>query len=165
MMSYTPLKGKPMEDTKECNTCKQVKGIAKFEWQKNRPNPRNTCIKCRQSARVFTPEQRKKRREKQKEWAIENKDKTRFDSIKRKYGLSKGGYDDLYRKQKGLCAICLKQFKGTKQTHVDHCHKTNKVRGLLCSKCNPAIGLFGDDVLTLSRAIDYINYPHFQLID
>jgi len=39
---------------------------------------------------------------------------------------------------------------------MDHCHKTNKIRGLLCGKCNSAIGFFDDDTELLEKAIDYL---------
>jgi hypothetical protein len=40
---------------------------------------------------------------------------------------------------------------------VDHCHSTNKVRGILCDLCNTALGKFHDDVNLLSNAIGYLN--------
>lgn len=59
----------------------------------------------------------------------------------------------LYTLQDGHCYICPRSLI----LHVDHCHKTHKVRGLLCNKCNRGIGMMNDDPVLLARAIDYLN--------
>lgn len=69
------------------------------------------------------------------------------------YKITIEDFNAMYDKQKGLCAICLQG----KKLVVDHCHKTKKVRGLLCYKCNVAIGMAGDNCDTLKKAIDYLN--------
>lgn len=56
--------------------------------------------------------------------------------------------------QDGRCLICRGEFGQT--LPVDHCHRTGKVRGLLCHHCNRGIGLFGDDPERLRRAADYV---------
>lgn len=60
------------------------------------------------------------------------------------YGISKKEYDNLLEKQKNKCAICgTQEVKGkAKQMHVDHCHASKKIRGLLCMRCNTALGWF-----------------------
>lgn len=75
--------------------------------------------------------------------------------IKRKFGITKLQYDKLLEKQKGVCAVC-KSKPLKKRLAVDHCHKTNLVRGLLCSDCNMGIGLFKDNPETLKTAIIYL---------
>jgi hypothetical protein len=55
--------------------------------------------------------------------------------------------------QNGLCAIC----KEAPATHLDHCHTTGNLRGLLCMKCNTGLGMFGDDLEKLKTAIDYLS--------
>ena len=57
--------------------------------------------------------------------------------------------------QQGCCAICTRPFVGQRPA-VDHCHTTNKVRGLLCQKCNTAIGLLEDNITSLENAIKYL---------
>ena len=55
----------------------------------------------------------------------------------------------------GKCEICNQTI--TESTcHIDHCHKTNKVRGLLCNTCNKGLGLFKDNIAALSKAILYL---------
>lgn len=62
----------------------------------------------------------------------------------------------MFNDQEGLCAICRRQIGFTRETHVDHCHLTGKVRGLLCSGCNRALGGAEDNVETLRRMIAYL---------
>lgn len=78
--------------------------------------------------------------------------------LKNKYGLTLEQYNDLFNKQNGCCAICGVHQKELKlPLCVDHCHNTNNIRGLLCSKCNSGLGFFKDNVLFLKSAIKYLN--------
>jgi 2-polyprenyl-3-methyl-5-hydroxy-6-metoxy-1,4-benzoquinol methylase len=61
----------------------------------------------------------------------------------------------LYRQQE-LCAICGEKETKNKALSVDHCHTTSKIRGLLCSKCNVAMGAFNDDIEMLNKVIRYL---------
>ncbi len=72
---------------------------------------------------------------------------------KRHYGITMQEYEDYFRDQNGQCAICK---TSEKKLCVDHCHSTGKVRGLLCSSCNNAIGLLGESVENLNSAIKYL---------
>ena len=82
--------------------------------------------------------------------------------LKERYGITREDYDDMFKNQNGVCAICLKPEKaqqGNKsvwELAVDHCHKTGKVRGLLCNKCNRAIGYLDDNPLLTDRATKYL---------
>jgi hypothetical protein len=61
-------------------------------------------------------------------------------SIKRFSGMSVEQFDEMYIKQKGCCAICGKhQSLFKRRLDIDHCHKTGKVRGLLCATCNAQV--------------------------
>lgn len=75
---------------------------------------------------------------------------------KNKYNLSEIEYLDLIKSNK--CDICQKEFSLQNRDIplVDHCHKTNKIRGVLCHNCNLALGLFKDDIKYLQRAINYL---------
>ena len=77
------------------------------------------------------------------------------------YGISIAEYKVLYDNQKGKCAICEKSenaisSSGLKPLAIDHSHQTGKVRGLLCTKCNTAIGLFEEDKRVLKIAGHYL---------
>jgi len=80
-------------------------------------------------------------------------------SIERKYKLSPEQYNKLFNQQKGRCLICNEQ----KKLCVDHNHKTNKVRGLLCTRCNTALGKYEDWYLRYSIIID--NYLRKERIE
>ena len=55
------------------------------------------------------------------------------------------------------CDLCNREFnRSKKEPKIDHCHKTKKVRGVLCSSCNTGLGLLGDDISSLFNAIKYI---------
>jgi hypothetical protein len=71
----------------------------------------------------------------------------------KKYGLTDAQYNQLLLDQDGRCAIC---FDDESTLHVDHCHKTNKVRALLCGNCNRALGLVRDSPVILKRMVDFI---------
>lgn len=77
--------------------------------------------------------------------------------LKRTYGISLEDYNYLFNLQEGKCSIC-----GTHQSElggplvVDHCHAKDSVRGLLCNKCNLALGLLGDDIQGINRAKEYL---------
>ncbi len=74
-----------------------------------------------------------------------------------RYGLREEEYNRFLLKQKGKCGICEKV--PDKGFHVDHCHDTGKVRGLLCPHCNLALGNFFNCPLILTKAIQYLGYP------
>ena len=137
----------------ECVSCGVVKTISEFEWQKNRPKPRKKCQKCRHEERDYEKEyayRNKKRKEKY--W--QNPDKARRDWEKHVYGVCK---EDFGYKE---CWIC----GSTGRLCIDHCHESGKARGLLCTKCNSAIGMFDDDIERMKRAMQYLeDGPHFQL--
>jgi hypothetical protein len=83
--------------------------------------------------------------------------------LKRQYSLSVEDFMLLYNKQKEKCAICkchldLPERRGSKNTtaHIDHCHITLKVRGLLCNKCNTGLGNFNDSRDLLYAAKEYL---------
>ena len=78
--------------------------------------------------------------------------------LRREYGLTPKQYDDMTKAQRGRCAICG-SYPVTRRLHIDHCHKTNRVRGLLCIRCNHGIGFLKDDVAILSKAIEYLTHP------
>lgn len=78
--------------------------------------------------------------------------------LKRKYNITLDEWNDLFEKQSGCCAICRKhQSEVPKKFSVDHCHKTGRVRGLLCFDCNTSLGKFNDDINLLRKAIDYLS--------
>jgi hypothetical protein len=73
------------------------------------------------------------------------------------YGITPEQFDERLAAQNHVCAICLQPERRKKSTlSVDHCHKTGKIRGLLCGDCNPGLGGFKDRVALLQAAIAYL---------
>jgi hypothetical protein len=80
-------------------------------------------------------------------------------NIKKRYNIDIDTYEQMYKAQNGCCKICNTEFpihEKKKRLFIDHCHKTEKVRGLLCHGCNAAIGFMKDDVNILTKAIEYL---------
>jgi len=79
--------------------------------------------------------------------------------LKRKYNLSLADFDSLLEKQNNLCAMCFQPFTDTYKFSkcVDHCHDTNKVRGIIHIQCNSILGNAFDDKEILNGAIKYLN--------
>lgn len=80
----------------------------------------------------------------------------RMHHLKSKYGMTIAEYDAMYAKQKGECAICKTSIEGKGNAKIDHDHRTGKTRGLLCNRCNRALGLLYDDCDVLRSAISYL---------
>lgn len=81
---------------------------------------------------------------------------TRDCVYRKKHGITIEEYDALLVGAGGQCAICKGNRGNRKTLHLDHCHKTNKVRGVLCSLCNMALGSMDDNIEFLEAAIAYL---------
>lgn len=136
------------DEPKRCMGCDTVKERSEFG---RRPNghSRAHCKDCerdrsRDQYRQMTPEQIRER--------------NRATSLMRHHGVTVEQYEELFEKQGGLCAICKQPETSSRRLHlsVDHCHDSLRVRGLLCSNCNSAMGLFNDDPGLLAAAIAYL---------
>ena len=114
---------------KQCSKCGIQKPLSEF--YKNRNKPRQDCKVCHE--------------------------KSKMKSKVGAYGITLTEYSDMFIAQNNKCAICNIQFVSKKHTHIDHCHKTNKVRSLLCHKCNTMIGLAKESTQTLKSAILYLD--------
>jgi hypothetical protein len=106
---------------------------------------------------------------KQKKWYNMNKEKIRAERVNRRdysknkrlelryKDMSSEKYEQMLQDQNHCCKICLKHKSDeAKSLHVDHCHTTGVVRGLLCGNCNRALGLFKDNIEVLLSAINYL---------
>jgi Recombination endonuclease VII len=98
-----------------------------------------------------------------KQYRANNPERFRDKELRRRSGISAEEYDTKLAVQNGLCAICgnpeVRLNPLTQEPRalaVDHCHKTGKIRGLLCSDHNTGLGLFNDDIALLRAAIVYL---------
>jgi hypothetical protein len=88
---------------------------------------------------------------------IEMKLARRRSDLKLCYGITLEQYNTMFLKQKGLCLGCCRhQSYFKRRLAVDHCHKTGRIRGLLCVSCNHALGLVREDIPTLLNLVNYI---------
>jgi hypothetical protein len=92
-----------------------------------------------------------RRRKMKNEWRQASRDKF----LQRAYGIDQEGYDRMLLEQGGLCAICRGDNRG-RILHIDHCHETGRVRGLLCNHCNVGIGMLGDSPERCDEAAAYL---------
>lgn len=106
-----------------------------------------TCKRCNYN---YTKQRRASRKRE------ETPEQNRKWSLKSKFGITVEQYDATLEKQNGVCAICNKTCRTGRRLAVDHCHKTGKVRGLLCAECNNGIGKLNDDPDLLRKAIKYL---------
>jgi len=92
-----------------------------------------------------------------KVWREANKERIKGYKLKHSFGIDLAQYNELFAKQEGKCAICLRhQSEFSRALAVDHDHLTGEIRGLLCSAHNTALGQFQDDIELLEKAISYL---------
>jgi hypothetical protein len=97
--------------------------------------------------------QRKRRAEMPAEKKARLSEQKRADNWQRRYGLTPEQVWAMEKAQNGCCAICANKVA---QYHIDHCHTTGKVRGLLCVNCNRGLGAFRDNVQNMEKALEYL---------
>ena len=118
---------------KRCPSCCTTKPFS--EYTKSRRRKNGVDVYCRECAnkrgKVF----------RQKPEYIEVR---RARHYERRYGLTLDEYNALFERQGGVCALCGQSSRTN--LAVDHCHETGRVRGLLCTGCNSALGRFGDQL-------------------
>lgn len=154
--------------------------LYKTKWKKNNPEKIKNYGKTQiQRSRIWkkdNPEYSKQyylkngkrdynRRKEREIKDLEFKNKNSFATKRRnlKIKLSYEEYKKMFINQQNVCAICYKpetsiHYKSGQKSvlSIDHCHKTNKVRGLLCRKCNTALGMFLDEPKLVLRAYNYL---------
>ena len=131
----------------ECNYCKKIKYLKEFYTHNSCRSGRNSwCIECTNI--------------RSKRWYNINKARslanTREAKLLREYGISVEKYQELLKQQGGLCKICKQLETQQRKLSIDHNHKTGKVRGLLCNRCNVAIGLLNEDIGIIHNVIIYL---------
>tara|TARA_R110000868_G_scaffold77432_3_gene221696 strand:+ start:43 stop:510 length:468 start_codon:yes stop_codon:yes gene_type:complete len=129
---------------KKCLGCEQEKLASDFE-----KNGKYLSARCRPCKLIQTKAWREKNRHRYSS-------RLRYNLLNR-YGISSEKYGEMLAAQDGKCAVCRGDVSwGRRNFSVDHDHDTGKVRGLLCSYCNTAIGHLKDSLPNLQRAMDYL---------
>lgn len=146
-------------DTKICKHCKIEKNIELFHHAKiKRKN--DSVIKVRPRCKSCEHELRMKNRRAN---PIATAAACRKSKLKRLFGITPEKYDEINEIQNNVCAICSRESPDGRRLHIDHCHKTNVIRGLLCHDCNRGIGMFRDDPKLLQKAAEYVENPVVNL--
>ena len=162
-----------MSRSKTCRICGDTKPLDEFYRMTGmRDGHRNECKACNLSQRKQRYDS-KAAVERVQRWREANAD--RYAAYRREYaarperkramrdlyyrrtfGISADDFDALLAQQGGGCAICRKRPERDASLHLDHCHATGAIRGILCLSCNQGLGLFGDDVALLDAASRYL---------
>ena len=151
------------ENTKRYNRVnkEQVKQKSKQRYQQNKDKIAQERKQYYQKNKSQIKQQKKKyeaqNKERLKKYRQENKERIKQRHLKTRYGISLEQYNEMLKSQNSQCAIC-RTHQSTLKTclAVDHCHKTNQIRGILCSSCNTGIGHLKDDIKILEKAILYL---------
>lgn len=146
-------------ESKTCTKCGTVKTFCEFPVRKDRPSGRGSwCKLCvsKATTKLQTPEYRR---------AYRKRDPEKFKgyALKNLYGISLSEWNSIFEAQGRRCAICKTDTQGAKGWSTDHNHKTNKVRGILCGKCNSILGYSQESVRVLYSAIDYLETNRSEL--
>lgn len=143
-------------NSKTCYRCHGIYSLGDFSVDESKMDGRSIyCSSCRRKIlkkRRSMPQFNAKRRSKRHRYAESNRNWR----LKTKYGITLEQFEQLFAIQNRRCALCKSTKSDKNNFVVDHCHKTGKIRGILCSYCNRALGMFKDDACILLKAIEYL---------
>jgi hypothetical protein len=144
--------------SKTCLHCKKVKPLDAFAYANRSTEPDRRAIICRECGPSLTPKQRETYIV--ANWRAKNLERSRQNTfrsqLKREYGLSQEQYDSMLLERESKCDICQTIITEPRKLNIDHCHKTGKVRGILCRRCNNGIAQMLDNPENLRRAAEYL---------
>ena len=151
-------------ETKKCVRCGIDKPKSRFYRRtEGKHRTQSYCIEClkKMTARY------KKTNGSEQRYQERNREKIRIRALVNKYGITQDEYEKRYPKD-NLCEICGRRptaINGKeKRLFVEHNHKTGKVRGFVCNRCNSTIGFCGEDTSILLKIVDYLNREKPQTI-
>jgi hypothetical protein len=132
--------------TKTCTKCGKEKPATLEFFHRANVHKDGLQYECKECRRKYA-----------KKWFKTNAKKQRILQRKRNYGLTENEYNAMVFGQENKCAICKKQKTTEQNLDVDHDHRTGKVRGLLCRRCNLVLGMTKEDKLLLYAIINYLD--------
>lgn len=132
---------------KICKKCKIEKKESEFYFQKGmKDGLKSNCKDCYYNdVKIY-----------KKIYYQNNKIKIKDRDLKRNYNISLEDYNFLLKEQNNKCFVCKSQEVDKKSLAVDHCHKTGKIRSLLCRRCNTILGLVEENSNLLDLLKQYI---------
>jgi hypothetical protein len=165
VLGYNPMTKIPYKDLPE--EVKERRREANRKW--NRNNREKALANRRKREAGYRQDPVKLARKRESDRRVWKKRKntarwlasTRKSHLKAKYGITPKQYDEMLKKHNGVCAICEQPETASragkiKLLSVDHNHTSNQIRGLLCDRCNKAIGHMHDNIERLQSAIEYL---------
>jgi len=146
---------------KVCIYCKEEQSLENYNKRSSAKDGKaNGCKSCKAiSSKTHYYTNKARINAKNRKYYYENpvrfQEYNRNSHLKRTYGISTSIYENMLKSQNYTCKVCG-GIEDTKKLNVDHCHTTLKVRGLLCTNCNVALGLAKDDPHTLRKLATYL---------
>lgn len=134
-----------------CSECQERVGVGSKIRCANKTREEKRAYALRRAARGDAPRRRKRSGGEPTGKREGEKPDSR---LRRRYGITLADKERMHVEQSGRCGIC--QRDDIWRLVVDHCHETGKVRGLLCDRCNQAIGALGDCAESVERALRYL---------
>lgn len=163
---------------KRCSSCKEEKDVSEFPKNKGTSSGLNAqCRVCSSKKHAIYYRMNKSKiqdshrrwrlnnpethRARGRRWTRKNPEKAKAMYVRSDHGISMDEFQKMHDSQKGLCKVCSKPeraiYRGkTRSLCIDHNHKTGKIRGLLCHRCNVALGLLEDDFRIVESLLEYI---------
>lgn len=147
----------PLVAARGCGQCRACKRAAKDDWARRNPDKVNAAAResrARRGEATRVVRRDYYHREKKRHWGYQLK----------RYGIGVDDYQLMLTTQGGCCACCGASTGNSrgKRMYVDHDHVTGAIRGLICTKCNAGIGLLGDTLDGVRRAVAYLERAQQQ---
>lgn len=143
-------------EIRHCKECNKTPQETSFPNNKNTYDRLATYCRVCSSQKQSQRDLRKSPQRKAAEHLRKKEDVLQNTVLKRKFGITIEEYKTMLAKQSYACAICQIAFSDKELTQIDHDHKSNQVRGVLCRNCNWGLGHFKDNSQTLALAIAYL---------
>lgn len=131
-----------------CPKCGEMKPREDYYGVRKRSGWCRVCSRAKSAAYYAANKERQKA--KHREWVAANKARVAAHKAKSAYGIPLDEFEQLMRE--GKCAIC----GSPERLRIDHCHVSERVRGVLCDSCNKGLGFFKDDPRRLRAALRYL---------
>jgi len=151
-------------ETKMCPKCKIEKPFGEFyNRTTSADGKRCRCKVCEsEEARLYREANSEKIKEYGRRYREANPEKIKEANLVSRYGITLADYDALLQAQDGGCATCGEAPPDSGYLCIDHNHDTGQVRGLLCPRCNTALGFAGDSPAILRKMADYLEEQDYR---
>ncbi len=174
---------------KVCKKCELPKEEKSFALRSDTGRRRGVCTTCRKSPSRDPAKQRKYKRDhyyrhlennqaRSRAWNQAHPEQRFETSLRHRFGISSKDFETLLTQQEGVCAACRlpetavdRRTRKVRRLHIDHDHETGVIRGLLCTRCNLAVGYLKDDPRRAEGVLSYLResqrapFPPYTTLD